>query len=70
MTYFTILWIAIIGGPLQGYETSVIFASAEACEAQRPVIAEMLMGEYDFLLACEETEVESGSIRPKRRPGA
>jgi len=70
MTYFTILWIAIIGGPLQGYETSVIFTSAEACEAQRPVIADVLMSEYDFLLACEETEVASGSIRPKRRPGA
>lgn len=69
MTYWTVLWIVILGGPLDGTESGVVFKSAAECEAHRAAVADMLLDQYDFMLDCEPSDMASGSIRPKRRGG-
>lgn len=66
MEYFTVLWITILSGPLDGTVTGLVYNNLEQCEAAiEPVVATL---EYDFNVACEETVLPSSSIRPKRRP--
>ena len=67
MTYFTVLWVTILSGPLEGSTSGVIYPSLEACEASiRPVTERMT---YDFNVICEETTFPSSSpMRPKRNP--
>lgn len=66
MTYFTVLWVTILSGPLEGSKSGVIYPTLEACEASiQPVTAQMT---YDFNVVCDETLIPSSSPRPKPRP--
>lgn len=66
MTYFTVLWVTILSGPLEGSTSGVIYPTLEACEASmQPVTAQMT---YDYNVNCDETTLPSSSIRPRPRP--
>jgi hypothetical protein len=66
MTYWTVLWITILSGPLHGSKSYLIYESKEQCvEAHWAVIATL---PYDFMAKCEETDTLSNSVRPKPNP--
>ena len=65
MTYWTVLWITILSGPLDGAVTGIIYPSLEACEAATRQVSQTLS--YDHSLDCEESTTASSSIRPKNR---
>jgi hypothetical protein len=66
MTYWTILWITIIGGDLDGKQGYLLYPDMASCMAAHQTVAATLP--YDFKVKCEESDTPSGSIRPKRRP--
>jgi hypothetical protein len=66
MEYFTILWITVLSGPLDGSTSGLVYENLEQCEAAINPITDTL--EYDYSVICEETVVPSSSIRPKARP--
>lgn len=68
MTYFTVLWITILSGPLEGSTSGLIYTSKESCIAAIPAVAKTIEGQYDFAVLCEETSRPSASPRPLTRP--
>lgn len=70
MTYWTILWITILGGPLDGTQSGIVFKSEAECHAARETVYDLVYGQYTSILECEPSDLASGSIRPKRRPEA
>lgn len=68
MTYWTILWITIISGPLDGATTGLIYPSETACLTAHKTVADTLNGAYDYAIKCRPGDLPSGSIRPKPRP--
>ena len=66
MTYWTIMWITILGTDLDAETTAIAYQSLASCEAALNVVSETL--DYDHSISCEETDVPSGSIRPQPRP--
>ena len=65
MTYWTLLWITMVGGQFDGGQTFVAYPSMQACEAATSAIGDTLP--YDYTLKCKQTEVASASMKPKRR---
>lgn len=65
MTYWTILWITMIGGPFDGDQTFIAYPSLATCEAAISTVGSTLT--YDYTLRCAETGVASASMRPKPR---
>lgn len=68
MEYWTILWINVLSGPLEGASSGLIYENLAKCEASIPAVVLTIDGQYDYNIACRETETPSSSIRPKRRP--
>lgn len=66
MTYWTVMWITMLGGPYDGQGSFIVYPSLETCEAALSAVGDTLS--YDHNLLCEETTTLSASIRPKRRP--
>lgn len=68
MEYWTILWINVLSGPMEGAASGLIYENLAACEAAIPAVVITVDGQYDYNVTCKETETPSSSIRPKRRP--
>lgn len=68
MTYWTILWIGALGGPIEGLGMGLYYPSMEACMAAHQTVSETI--HYDHTIACESTGQSSlsTSLRPRRRP--
>lgn len=66
MEYWTIMWITALGGMIDGNATALVYPSLASCEAALTPVSNTLP--YDHNMICEETEMLSSSIRPKRRP--
>jgi hypothetical protein len=66
MTFWHVLWITIIGGPLNGSQSYLIYPSYDACFDAHQIVAATLT--YDYQIACQETDTASRSIRPRRNP--
>lgn len=66
MEYWTIMWITIISGTLDGKGSFIVYPSFQQCEAALNSVSDTLS--YDHQLECEETHTPSKSLRPKRRP--
>lgn len=69
MTYWTVMWITMLGGPYNpadGPVSAIIYPSLETCEAALSAVGDTLP--YDHNLLCEETTTLSGSIRPQPNP--
>lgn len=66
MDYWTVLWITVLSGSLDGSTSGLIYSDLSACEAAiQPVTGTLT---YDFNVICEETIMPSASIRPRRNP--
>lgn len=68
MTYWTMLWITIISGPLDGTVTGLVYRSEAECRATHQIVAETLGDAYDYKIKCEPGTLPSGSARPQARP--
>lgn len=66
MEYWTILWITILGGPLDGEAGYMVYASYDECFAAHKIVSDTFS--YDHQIECEVTDVPSSSIRPMPRP--
>lgn len=61
---WTVLFITLVGGPMSGVTTGLLYTSHEACLAAQRIITSTLP--YDFTVRCELTDTPS--IGPKRSP--
>lgn len=66
MEYWTIMWITVLSGPLDGSTSGLFYENLAACEASIVTVTDTLP--YDYNVICEETFVASVSIRPQPRP--
>ncbi len=66
MEYFTILWITVLGGPLDGSTSGLVYSSLDQCERATTVVSATL--DYDHNMSCDESMLLSMSVRPKRNP--
>jgi hypothetical protein len=67
MEFWTVLWITILGGPLDGTRMYLLYPSYEECFANHQTVAQTLSYDY-YQVECEETTTASRSIRPAPRP--
>lgn len=68
MEYFTVLWITVLSGPLEGSTSGLIYNSLAQCEAAIAPVVSTIDGQYDYNVICEETITPSSFIRPQRNP--
>lgn len=66
MEYWSIMWITVLSGYLEGANIAIPYPSLAACEAALNPVSDTL--DYDHSVICEETLVPSSSIRPQPRP--
>lgn len=66
MEYWTVLWITILSGPLDGTSSGLIYKSLEQCQASMNLVTHNL--DYDYTVMCDETLTPSYSVRPRPRP--
>lgn len=66
MEFWTVLWITVLGGALDGTVTALVYPDLASCEAALSPVSDTLP--YDHNLLCEETTTLSASVRPLRRP--
>lgn len=66
MEYFTVLWITVLSGPLEGSTSGLIYTNLAKCEAAITTVTSTL--DYDYNVVCEETHILSASARPQRNP--
>jgi len=66
MTYWTILWITALSGPLDGVAMGIFYPSIEACTEAHQAVSDTIP--YDHTVGCESTGIASSSLRPRRRP--
>ena len=66
MTYWTVMWITMLGGPYDGQGSFIVYQSLETCEAALMTVSDTLR--YDHNLLCEETPTPSSSMRPQPNP--
>ena len=68
MTYWTIMIVTILSGPMDGTPTNLLFKSPDSCEAARTLVFDALADDYDVGIDCFVSDTPSDSIRPKVRP--
>lgn len=66
MSYWTMMVITILSGPLDGIKTGILYPSEASCLQSIKAVTETL--EYDYGVTCEVSMVPSDSIKPRRRP--
>lgn len=62
------MWITILGGPIDGSTSGLLYPSLEACEASIITVTSTMVDHYDFSVFCEETATMSKIVRPRPRP--
>ena len=68
MTYWTILLITILSGPMEGSQSTILYFSEEDCFNATRTVSDSINGAYDHKLECMVSDTFSGSIRPEPRP--
>lgn len=68
MTYWTILLITILSGPLEGSQSTLLYFSEEDCSNATRSVSDSINEAYDHKLECMVTDTLSDSIRPEPRP--
>jgi len=66
MAFWTVLWITVLSGTLEGTEFPIPYRSEAECEAARNIVSDTL--HYDHKLDCVVSDVPSSSSRPVARP--
>ena len=68
MTYWTILLITILSGPMEGSQSTILYFNEEDCSNATKTVSDSINGAYDHKLECMVSDTPSGSIRPETRP--
>lgn len=68
MEYWTVLWLTVLSGQIEGSTSGLLYPSLEACEAAIPAVTGTVDGAYDYNVICEETTTMSRTVRPMPRP--
>ena len=68
MTYWTILLITILSGPMEGSQSTILYFSEDDCLNATRAVSDTIGTAYDHKLECMESDTPSGSIRPEPRP--
>ena len=55
-TYMTILWITMLGGPLDGASYGIPYITEEACKAAMVPVGDSL--DYDYNMECTPLPIE------------
>lgn len=66
MEYWTVMWITILSGYLEGANIAIPYPSLANCEAALNAVSDTLP--YDHSLECRKSDTPSASIRPQRNP--
>lgn len=66
MELWTIMWITVFGGTLDGVVYGIPYDTAQACEEAIVAVSNTLP--YDHNMVCETTDKASVSLIPKRNP--
>lgn len=66
MKFWTILYITIQSGQLDGSASFLVYPSLESCEAAARAVSATLP--YDHSFECLGTDAASSSLRPKANP--
>ncbi len=66
MEYWTVMWITVLSGALDGTTSGLVYPNLETCEGSIQEVTATL--EYDYSVLCEESNLVSKAVRPKRRP--
>lgn len=66
MTYYTIMLITALSGPMAGSQSYALYSSLDACNAATRAVSDTLA--YDHTITCEPGDMPSSSPRPKRNP--
>ena len=68
MTYWTILLITILSGPMEGSQSTILYFSEEDCSNATRTVSTSIGTAYDHKLECVVTSTLSNSIKPKAKP--
>lgn len=69
MTYWTILLVTYLSGDFRGEASPLPIPDAAKCSAAIEPTFELLTSEaQQVMVQCVETQVPSGSIRPRKNP--
>ena len=68
MTYWAIMLITILSGPMEGSQSTILYFSEDDCWNATSAVSDTIGSAYDHKLECLGTDTPSGSIRPKARP--
>lgn len=68
MTYWAIMLITILSGPVEGQQMTLLYKTIGDCERATAAVSDTFAGAYDHKLECLESDTPSGSIRPRTRP--
>ena len=60
--------ITILSGPFDGSKSYIAYFSVEDCRRATATISDTIVTAYDHKFECIESDTQSGSISPKRRP--
>lgn len=66
MEYWTVLIVTILGGPMDGIQTGMIYPSEVSCREAVNQVTETLP--YDYRVDCVVSDTPSSSISPRQRP--
>ena len=68
MTYWTIMMITVLNGPMEDSQMYLLYPSMESCEAAILPVTDTLI--FDYKVECTKSDTMSKSIRPKKNPRA
>jgi hypothetical protein len=68
MTYWTIMMITVLSGPLEGQVSTIAFKNESLCYEAAETMSASLKASYDYKMQCMVSSTPSNSIRPKRNP--
>ena len=66
MTFWTLMFITVIGGEMDGSQSYVLHRSMADCNAAISATSDTIT--YDHAMECVASDTPSGSIRPRQKP--
>jgi hypothetical protein len=68
MTYWAIMLITILSGPMEGQKMPILYKTISECRQATTAVSDTLVQSYDHKIECVETDILSNSIKPEPRP--
>lgn len=67
MTYWTVMFITILSGPMEGQQMPLLYKSEALCIEATKQVSDSLSASYDHKIECVPSDTPSKSKRPKKR---